>query len=177
MAPAAPGPIFARMLRTLRTLATVLAAVALAMTAGHVLELPQKLSLDPELYTRVNGSLYKYFAVVGGPLFVASIGAATAVAVLLRRHRRPFRWAALGAGLLGASFASWVALVQPVNVEVAAAAPEDRPELWTQLRPRWEYGHATGFVLHLLGFGALVGSTVIDTPPRAAIRPRGAASG
>jgi hypothetical protein len=158
------------MLRAIRLLATVLAALALTMTAAHVLELPQKMSLDAELYSRVNGSLYKYFAVIGGPLVVGSIGMTAVLAFLVRRDRKALRWAALGAGLLGASFASWLALVQPVNEAVGAAAAEDRPQLWMKLRPRWEAGHATGFALHLLGFVSLVGSTIVDTPATAARR-------
>jgi hypothetical protein len=57
-------------------------------------------------------------------------------------------------------------LVAPVNTQVAAAlqsAPEMVPALWMQLRERWEYGHAVGFVIQLLGFCALVLSVLVDT--------------
>ena len=38
------------------------------------------------------------------------------------------------------------------------------PELWQALRDRWEYAHATGFVLQLIGFSALVVSVLVETP-------------
>jgi hypothetical protein len=50
---------------------------------------------------------------------------------------------------------------------VAAAlqsAPESVPGLWIQLRERWEYGHAIGFGIQLLGLSALVISVLIDPP-------------
>jgi hypothetical protein len=83
------------------------------------------------------------------------------------RHRRPvFRWALAGTSLLVLAFVSWLVLVQPVNRQVAvalASSPGTVPLLWLQLRDRWEYGHATGFGLHLIGFCALVMSVLRDT--------------
>jgi hypothetical protein len=35
-----------------------------------------------------------------------------------------------------------------------------------QLRARWEYGHAAGFVVQLLGLAALIASVVVETPLR-----------
>jgi hypothetical protein len=56
-----------------------------------------------------------------------------------------------------------------VNAHVADAlqnAPASVPALWMQLRDRWEWGHAAGFVLQLAGFCALVVSVLIETPQR-----------
>src|SRR4051794_31730637 len=91
------------------------------MTSAHVLELPQKLTFDPRFYAAVNGSLYRWFAIVGGGYTVGSIAAAIVLAVLVRRRRASFRWTVAGAVLLAAGFVSWLTLVQPVNLEVAAA--------------------------------------------------------
>ena len=66
-----------------------------------------------------------------------------------------------------AAFLNWLAVVEPVNLEVAAALqsqPDTLPALWVSLRSRWEYGHAAGFVMQLLGFAALVMSIVVETP-------------
>jgi hypothetical protein len=52
-------------LRAWRFLALVLAALALTMTSAHVLELPQKMRYDAELYAAVNTTLYRHFATVG----------------------------------------------------------------------------------------------------------------
>ena len=136
----------------------VLSALALTMTSAHVLELPQKMTYTAEMYAAVNTTLYRYFAIIGGPYQIGSIVSAIVLTTLMRRSVN-FRWALVGTLLLSAAFVSWLILVLPVNREVAAAleaSPQAVPALWLQLRDQWEYGHATGFVLHLAGFCALV---------------------
>jgi hypothetical protein len=164
------------MLAFWRFVTIVLAALALTMTSAHVLELPQKMAYTAEMYAAVNTTLYRYFAIIGGPYLIGSIVSATVLTILVRRRPVIFRWAFAGTVLLYAAFISWLILVVPVNREVAAAleaSPQAVPALWQQLRDRWEYGHATGFVLHLAGFCALVMSVVRD----ARITPAIAAGG
>ena len=137
----------------------VLAALGLTMTSAHVLEMPQKMAYSPELYAAVNTTLYRYFAIVGGAYQVGGIVAAWILAAQLKRRRSTCKWSITGAALLTVAFVSWFVLVEPVNLQIGAAlatAPESVPSLWQTLRNRWEYGHATGFVIHLLGFCALV---------------------
>ena len=153
------------MLAFWRFITIVLSALALTMTSAHVLELPQKMKYSAEMYAAVNTTLYRYFALVGGPYQIGSIVSAVVLTVLVRRWSVAFRWALAGTLLLIAAFVSWLIMVEPVNREVAAAldaSPETVPSLWLRLRNRWEYGHATGFVLHLAGFCALVMSVVRD---------------
>ena len=139
------------------------------MTSAHVLELPQKMKYTAEMYSAVNTTLYRSFAIVGGSYQIGSIVSAVVLTTILRRRPVIFRWALLGTMLLIAAFVSWLILVQPVNRQVEAAlaaSPQTVPSLWMQLRDRWEYGHATGFVLHLAGFCALVMSVVRDAQPQ-----------
>lgn len=153
-----------------RFFALVLSALALTMTSAHVLELPQKLQYDAELYAAVNTTLYRYFAIVGGAYTLASIVSAVVLAWLVRGRHPAFEWTVLGAVLVTAAFVSWLAIVQPVNVQIGRArlfAPDSVPVIWWELRPRWEYGHVTGFVLQLAGFCALVISTVVETTKEA----------
>jgi hypothetical protein len=150
-----------------RFVALVLAALALTMTSAHLLELPQKMQYSPDLYAAVNTTLYRYFAIVGGTYQITSIGAAGVLAYLVRRHGLTFRWTLLAAVLLGLAFLSWILLVNPVNSQIGAAlerSPQSVPSLWMQLRDRWEYGHATGFVIQLVGFCALVKSLLVEIP-------------
>ena len=87
--------------------------------------------------------------------------------VLVRRRPRSFRWTLYGAISLLLAFGVWLAVVAPVNAEVAAAAqatPQRLPELWTALRLRWEWGHVAGFVFQLAGVSALLASVLVDTP-------------
>jgi hypothetical protein len=150
-----------------RFVTLVLAALALTMESAHVLELPQKMQYDPAMYAAVNGTLYRYFAIVGGVYTVGSVVAA-AVLTYLVRHRRPaFFWTALGALCLLAAFGVWLAVVAPVNSEVASAlrsAPDSVPGLWVERRARWEYGHAAGFAIQLVGLSALLVSVLVETP-------------
>ena len=56
--------------------------------------------------------------------------------------------ALLGAAALALSLVLWGALVSPVNsawTRVIETAPASVPEVYAQLRPRWEYGHVAAF--------------------------------
>ncbi|MGH7357873.1 MAG: anthrone oxygenase family protein [Candidatus Rokuibacteriota bacterium] len=156
-------------LRGWRFVTILLAALALTMTSAHVLELPVKMQYDAGLYAAVNTTLYRHFATVGAVYTIGSIVAAFALAYLCRGRRPAFGWTLAGGACLLLAFGTWLALVAPVNREVADAlrsAPESVPAVWMRLRPRWEYGHAVGFVLGLAGFGALLASVLAETPGR-----------
>jgi hypothetical protein len=70
------------MLRIWRFLTIIIAALALTMTSAHVLELPQKMQYDAQLYSAVNTAMYRYFATVGGIYSMGSIIAAGVLAFL-----------------------------------------------------------------------------------------------
>jgi hypothetical protein len=79
------------------------------------------------------------------------------------------RWTASGAFFLLAAFVTWLAVVAPVNGQIAealASAPDSVPSLWMALRARWEFGHAAGFVLQLIGYAALVWSCLREPASR-----------
>jgi ABC-type Fe3+ transport system permease subunit len=75
--------------------AVVLAALTMGLAFAHTLELPQKLDNDAATWTQIQHTLYRYFAVIGGPLEVATIIAAVVFAVRARGRRggRPPSWA------------------------------------------------------------------------------------
>jgi hypothetical protein len=153
-------------LKSTRVVTLLLAALSLTMESAHVLELPQKLRYDPQMYAAVNGSLYKYFAIVGGVYQIGAIVAAFLLTLAVRDRKTVLAWTLAGALLLLAAFVGWLGLVAPVNGQIADAVrlhPETVPALWTTLRNRWEYGHATGFALQLCGYVALLISLVVDT--------------
>jgi Polyketide cyclase / dehydrase and lipid transport len=168
-------PPFRRTVKSLvfwRFAALLLTALALSMTSAHVLELPQKMRYGPDLYAAVNTTLYKYFAVVGGPYTLGSLVSA-AVLAGISRGRPGFAWAAAGASLLLLAFLSWLMVVQPVNSDIAqtlSSSPDAVPLLWLQLRARWEYGHAIGFLLQLAGYLALLASVLL--PVRGRVQDR-----
>src|SRR4029453_10136938 len=59
--------------------------LTLGLAFPHTLELPQKLDYDAATWTQLQHSLYRYFAVVGGPLEVATVLAAVVFAVWAHR--------------------------------------------------------------------------------------------
>ena len=151
-----------------RFITILLAALALTMESAHVLELPQKMQYDAQMYSAVNTTLYRYFAIVGGVYQVGSIVAAAILAFLVCKRWPSFGWTLAGALCLLLAFGIWLAVVAPVNGEVAEAlwsAPESVPAVWMRLRNRWEYGHAAGFVVQLVGLCALVRSVLVEIPP------------
>jgi hypothetical protein len=133
----------------------LVSALSLTMTSAHVLEMPQKLSYDLALYTAVNSTLHRYFAIVGGSYQILAIVAVCTLAWRARRSRTA-RWTLVAAVGTTLAFVSWLVLVQPVNAAVAGGAS------WEDLRLRWEVGHLVGFILSLLGFGALAIGTVLE---------------
>jgi hypothetical protein len=162
-------------IRAWRFATLLFAALSLTMESAHVLELPQKLRYDAVMYAAVNTTLYRAFAIVGGVYQVGSIILSIVLTILVRGRGPTFGWTLAGAILLAAAFGVWLAVVQPVNMQVADAIrgdPTSVPALWMQLRLRWEGGHAAGFVLQVIGFACLLGSVLIETPPDGEPRAR-----
>jgi hypothetical protein len=154
-------------IRVCRFVTLVLAALALTMESAHVLELPQKMRYDAGMYSAVNTTLYRYFAVVGGAYQVGSIVAVLVLVFLLRRSGRLSGWTLGGAIALLLAFGIWITVVAPVNGRISEAmrsAPDSVPGLWMRLRGRWESGHAAGFVAQLVGLCALLVSVLRETP-------------
>jgi len=58
-------------LKITRVVTLLLAALSLTMESAHVLELPQKLGYDAQMYAAVNGSLYKYFRSLASSISLA----------------------------------------------------------------------------------------------------------
>jgi len=154
--------------RGLRFIVLLLAALTLTMEAGHVLELPQKMRYAPGLYSVVNSTMYRYFALVGGPLTVLTLLSGAGLVIALR-HRPGFRWTLTGVLAYFVAFGVWLLVVEPVNRTVATAFardPDSLPQLWAALRARWEYGHVAGFALELLGLASLLWSVLAEHPGR-----------
>lgn len=154
------------LLKTWRFLTLLLAALGLAPGTAHVLELPPKMTYDPELYAAVTSTLYRLYGSVGALFQIGAVFAA-AVLVILVRRRPSFRLTLIGALGLVVSLVLWGSLVAPVNaawLEVMQTAPGSVPEAFARLRERWEYGHVAAFAAWLVGFSLLVLSVVVETP-------------
>jgi hypothetical protein len=81
------------------SVAVVLAVPTMGLAFAHTLELPQKLGDDAATWTQIQHRLYRYVAVIGGPLEVATMIASVVFAVRARRLRGG-RLATVGAACL-----------------------------------------------------------------------------
>lgn len=147
-----------RKTKTVLFFSLLFSALALGTTFAHVLELPQKLSVPIELYTVINATLYKWFALAGGPICLLAVFFSfwlVRINFLSGLRTLSFLYAAL---LHAGWFASWLSLVQPVNtlIKQAMSAHQTVVDVWAEHLWRWEGGHLLGFILHLGAFCFLV---------------------
>lgn len=154
------------------SLATLtLAALSLGPSFAHVLEAPPRLfDWPPDLWREatVFHGQFALFALVGGPLDLAAIGA-TAVLAFLLRHDRARRVPALAGFLLfGLGLAVWFGWVGPANTVLATWQPGPVPENFATIRDRWETGHMAVAAIKLIGFLA---TALAAVPPTAALSP------
>jgi hypothetical protein len=149
--------------RIWRLVAVLLVALLMGTSFAHVLELPAKMQYDGALYVTLQKTLYVEW---GPPNFGGFLEPGAILATILlafaARQQRPAFWLTLIAvvSLLLAFPVVFFWLVNPANAafrdSTAAALPAD----WVGWRERWEYGHAIRFALHLMGFAALLLSTL-----------------
>lgn len=142
--------------KSLQWIALVLMGILLVPSGAHLLTLPNKIGLAADPYFIVQG-IYRGWAWFGAVL-LAALGANFAVTVLFWNDGIA-RWLALVAFLaVVASLAIFFVWVYPGNQ--ATVNWTFVPENWAMLRRRWEYGHAAGAIVILLGFAALAAAVV-----------------
>lgn len=155
-----------RTVQTIQVLSLLLVTLTMGLEFAHVLELGPKLNYPPELYLRLNTSLYAWF---GPPLGAAiNTGAivVTGVLVWLMRRQRPVLLLTSTAfALQVAQLANYFARVEPVNIRFRALSDGQVPSDFIALRAQWEYGHAVGFALFAVAFVLLVISRPGPTVP------------
>ncbi|HET7447530.1 MAG TPA: DUF1772 domain-containing protein [Methyloceanibacter sp.] len=153
------------LLKAVRFVAILLAALTLGMGFCHLLQFPSRMGWDQYLWvgSTVQGGLYSLFGSIGA-VIVATVIALALLAYFVREHARPgFRLALAAAILFALALILWWVLVYPVNVELAKWVNGPVPSDWTAYRARWECGHAIISLLELAGFAALIASVLADT--------------
>jgi len=163
------------LIKLVRFVALTLAALTLAMGLCHLMQLPARMAWDQYLWvgSTVQGGLYGLFGSVGAIIGIVAIIVLFLHAYLVREHGRPgFNFALAAAILFASAFALWWVLVYPANVELATWVNGPVPADWTEVRSRWECGHAIISLVELLGFAALVWSVLADTAPQTAQRAK-----
>ena len=147
--------------RRLRIAAIFLAALAMGMHLAHALELAPKRQWDAATYIAVQSSLYRWFAVIGPML---EVGALLLVAMLVARtwsDAAARRMPLVSLLALVVALATWALVVLPANAPLAAwHASGIAPPDWMAWRDRWQFGQAGIFVVHVVGFCALVAGSI-----------------
>jgi hypothetical protein len=131
-------------------------AVALGPALAHLLELPNKIGLAKGDYFTAQ-QIYRGWSQLGWLLLVQLVS--LVAVVLYAKADRNLRRAAVVTllCLLAAQLLFWV-FTYPAN-----AATDNwtiQPDDWAELRRRWEFSHAGGAVLQLLGLASLIAGAV-----------------
>jgi len=152
-------------LRTWRFLTLMLASLSLSPSMAHLLEMPQRLKFNQQLWVDVTvfSNVYRWFGSVGALFEVGAILAAIALTILVRKHRSVFYWTLAGTLLLITAFVSWILFIAPMNAEFAQWLTNPIPADWTRYRDQWEYAHAINAVIKLLALSLLVFSVLLGT--------------
>ncbi len=155
-------------MKTLRFANLYLVALTLGLVFAHVMEIPGKLRLDGPTWLAVQHNLYVAFGLVGAAIEILAILTSWILVVLLRGRGRTLTWTVVGAVAVSAELVDWFVLVSPANEVLNGWTAATLPADWTDIRNRWEIGHAIHFALFALGFGALLAAVIGETPPTAA---------
>ncbi len=157
-------------IRTWRFITLMLASFSLSLSMTHLLELPQRMRFDQQLWVKVTvfENLYKLFGSVGAVFEITAILTAIGLAFLVRKRGSTFYWTLGGAILLVLAFVSWIMFVAPMNAEFAKWLTTPIPADWTRYRDQWEYAHAVNAFVKIMGLSLLLISVLVETPKKAA---------
>jgi hypothetical protein len=152
-------------IRVWRFITLMLAAFSLSLSMTHLLELPQRIQFDQQLWIRVTviENIYRLFGTIGAFFEIAAILTAIMLVVLVRKYGSTFYWTLGGAMLLAIAFVSWIIFIAPMNAEFAKWLTTPIPSNWMQYRDQWEYAHATNALIKIIGLSFLVISILVET--------------
>ena len=155
-------------IRSWRFITLMLASFSLSLSMTHLLELPQRMQFDQQLWVRVTvvENVYKLFGSVGAFFEITAILTAIVLAFLVRKHGSTFYWTLGGAIVLVLAFVSWIVFVAPMNAEFAKWLTNPIPVDWTRYRDQWEYAHAVNASIKIIGLSLLAISVLVETPKK-----------
>lgn len=146
--------------RWLQFFTIVVCALALIPSGAHLVALPNKIDLPQGDYFIVQG-IYQGWAILGmlWPLALLLNGA---LAYLLRRQRRAFRFAVLATLCYALMLAIFFLWTFPANE--ATGNWSFAPAEWEELRWQWEASHAVNTLLSLLALCSATASALAWRP-------------
>jgi hypothetical protein len=151
-----------------RFITLMLASFSLSLSMTHLLELPQRMQFDQELWVRVTvfANIYRLFGSVGVAFEITAILTAIVLVFLVRQQGSTFYWTLGGSLLLVLAFVSWIIFVAPMNIQFTQWLTSPVPVDWTRYRDQWEYGHALVALIKIFGLSLLMISVLVETPKK-----------
>lgn len=158
-------------MRAWRFMTLMLTSLSLSLSMAHLLELPQRMQFDQQLWVRVTvfENVYRLFGSVGAVFEITAILTAIVLTFLAHKRGSTFYWTLGGVIFLVLAFVSWIMFVAPMNAEFARWLTNPVPSDWTRYRDQWEYAHAANALLKITGLSLLVISVLVETPKKRAI--------
>jgi len=152
-----------RRLLALRPVNLAFAVLAALAPLAHVLELPNKLALDAQLWLAVQQHLYRGWGpFLGGPVEIIAFATSLTLLVARRRDPAPMRLTLVAALAYVGMIVVFFALNDPVNAALGSWTASSIPPDWPSFRLRWEIGHALAAILSVVAIIALVRAWLIE---------------
>jgi uncharacterized membrane protein len=155
-------------IRVWRFITLMLASFSLSLSMAHLLELPQRIKFDQQLWVKVTvfENVYRLFGSVGAAFEVTAILTAMVLAFLVRRRGSTFYWTLGGVIFLVLAFMSWIMFVAPINAEFAKWLTNPIPADWARYRNQWEYAHAVNAFIKIIALSLIAISVLVETPQK-----------
>lgn len=158
------------LIKTWRFVTLMLTSFSLSLSMAHLLEFPQRMKFDQQLWVRVTvfEGVYNYFGSVGAVFEMGAILTSLVLAFLVRGRATTFYLTLGGAICLILAFVSWLMFVAPANAEFAKWLTTPIPQDWERWRNQWEYTHAINAIIKIIGLSLLTLSVLVETPKKGA---------
>ena len=151
--------------RTLCRAMVVLAFAATTAPIAHVLELPNKLSLDGPSWLLVQQRLYRGWGGVFGPVEIVAVVAGLALSSLLRHNKPAMRVTLAAVVIYVAMIVVFFVFNAPVNAAFNHWTVASLPADWPRYRIQWETGHALAALLSAIALILVVQACKKATAP------------
>jgi hypothetical protein len=145
-----------RPMRYVRSANLIFAIAATLAPLAHVLELPNKFTLDGVLWLAVQQHLYRGWGpILGGPAEIGALVTTLALLVARRADKRARLLTLVAALAYAVMLAAYLVFNAPVNEAVNGWTPATLPGDWMSYRLQWETGHALAALMALIGLAVL----------------------
>jgi hypothetical protein len=149
----------------LRPINLALGVLTVFAPMAHVLELPNKLSLDGTLWLAVQQHLYRGWGpFLGGPIEIGAL-ATSLILAYVRRRSSTLRTTLIAAIGYACMIVAFFLLNLPVNAAVESWTSTTLPSNWATYRLRWEAGHGIAALLALISLTALIWTYAKEMSP------------